>query len=222
MIGRRVGDTGQPAARAPRNSEDLHLAIAITCQVLFTALVHKWLSATRIKDLLARWEELDRPSWGPNTPLSDLPPPPPPPPRGDHTIKNPKEREIDPVVTFVLALVVLSAIDVFIRWAKLLALRVLPTPWRFPDSITTCHRPVYSEGLHFLEEDRREWDGPMAAMFQKQQGRRLSFGRRATQSIGTAAQPSGHANTTSIAHPGHVNQIHSEISFLLPCFFAMA
>ncbi|SCN77038.1 uncharacterized protein FFB20_05458 [Fusarium fujikuroi] len=90
----------------------VHLAIAIACQVIFAALV----------------EDLDKQPWGPGTPLPpDLPPPPPPPPpRGDYISKNPKEREIDPVVTCVLAFVVLSAIDAFIPWAKLLILRVFP------------------------------------------------------------------------------------------------
>ncbi|KAF5563625.1 hypothetical protein FPHYL_5116 [Fusarium phyllophilum] len=179
----------------------VHLALAITCQVLFTDLVHNWLSSPRIKDLLDRWEELDRQPWGPNTPPpSDLPPPPPPPPRGDYISKNPKELEIDPVVTCILAFVVLSAIDVFIRWVKILTLRVVPTSWRFPDSITTCHRSVLSESPHFLEEDRREWDGPIAAMFEKQQSRRLSFGRPTTQPV---AQSSGNANTTPSILPSH-------------------
>ncbi|KAL5593173.1 hypothetical protein FOBRF1_012275 [Fusarium oxysporum] len=179
----------------------VHLAIAIACQVLFAALVDNWLSSPRVKDLLESWEELDRRPYEPNTPLpSDLPPPPPPPPRGDHISRNPKEREIDPVVTCVLAFVVLSSIDASIRWAKLLTLRVLPTSWRFPDSITMCHRPIPAESPQELEEYRREWDGPVAAMFQKQQSRRLSFGRRTTQS---AAQSSGNANTPSSPPPGH-------------------
>ncbi|KAF5989557.1 hypothetical protein FBULB1_843 [Fusarium bulbicola] len=180
----------------------VHLAIAITCQVLFTALVHNWLSVPRVKDLLDRWEELDRQSWGPNTSLSHLPPPPPPPPRGDHISKNPKEREIDPVVTCVLAFVVLSAIDVFIRWAKLLTLRVVPASWRFPDSITVCHRPVPYDSPHYLEEDRREWDGPIAAMFQKQQSRRLSFERCTAQKAGTAPESSGNVTKTLNLPPG--------------------
>ncbi|KAM5371420.1 hypothetical protein ACJA88_009407 [Fusarium oxysporum] len=131
---------------------------------------------------------------------SDLPPPPPPPPRGAYISQNPKEREIDPVFTCVLAFVVLSSIDASIRWAKLLTLRVLPTSWRFPDSITICHRPIPAKSPQELEEYRREWDGPVAAMFQKQQSRRLIFGRRSTQS---AAQSPGNANTLSSPPPGH-------------------
>jgi hypothetical protein len=74
-----------------------------------------------VKDWLDSWEELDRRPYEPNTPLpSDLPPPPPPPPQSDYISRNPKEREIDPVVTCVLAFVVLSSIDASIRWAKLL------------------------------------------------------------------------------------------------------
>ncbi|KAL9564418.1 hypothetical protein ACKAV7_011609 [Fusarium commune] len=179
----------------------VHLAIAIACQVLFAALVDNWLNSPRVRDLLDSWEELDTRPYEPNTPLpSDLPPPPPPPPRGDYISQNPKEREIDPVVTCVLAFVVPSAIDASIRWAKLLTLRVLPTPWRFPDSTTICHRPIPAQNPQELEEDRREWDGPVAAMFQKQQSRRLSFGRRTIQS---AAQCSGNTNTTSSPHSGH-------------------
>lgn len=186
----------------------VHLAIAIACQVLFTALVHKWLSSPQIQDLLDRWEELDRQPWEPSTPLPpDLPPPPPPPPRGDYVSKNPKEQEIDPVVTCVLAFAVLSAIDTFIRWAKLLILRVLPTSWRYPDSITVCHRPVPFERPQYLEEDRKEWDGPVAAMFQKQQSRRLSFGHHTNQAV---VQSSGNATTTALSHsqlnpPGNVH-----------------
>ncbi|EWZ85338.1 hypothetical protein NW765_006969 [Fusarium oxysporum] len=146
-------------------------------------------------------EELDRRPYEPNTPLpSDLPPPPPPPPRGAYISQNLKEREIDPVFTCVLAFVVLSSIDASIRWAKILTLRVLPTSWRFPDSITICHRPIPAESPQELEEYRREWDGPVASIFQKQQSRRLSFGRRTTQS---AAQSSGNANTPSSPSPGH-------------------
>jgi hypothetical protein len=88
---------------------------------LFAALVDNWLSSPRVKDWLDSWEELDRRPYEPNTPLpSDLPPPPPPPPQSDYISRNPKEREIDPVVTCVLAFVVLSSIDASIRWAKLL------------------------------------------------------------------------------------------------------
>lgn len=146
-------------------------------------------------------EELDRRPYEPNTPLpSDLPPPPPPPPRGAYISENLKEREIDPVFTCVLAFVVLSSIDASIRWAKILTLRVLPTSWRFPDSITICHRPIPAESPQELEEYRREWDGAVASIFQKQQSRRLSFGRRTTQS---AAQSSGNANTPSSPSPGH-------------------
>lgn len=186
----------------------VHLAIAIACQVLFTALVHNWLSSPQIQDLLDRWEELDRQPWEPSTPHPpDLPPPPPPPPRGDYVSKNPKEQEIDPVVTCVLAFVVLSAIDAFIRWTKLLVLRVLPTSWRYPDSITVCHRPVPFERPQCLEEHRKEWDGPVAAMFQKQQSRRLSFGRHTNQVV---VQSSGNATTTALSHsqlnpPGNVH-----------------
>ncbi|KAF5583675.1 uncharacterized protein FSUBG_13044 [Fusarium subglutinans] len=182
----------------------VHLAIAVTCQVLFAALVNNWLSSPRIQDLLDRWEELGRQPWGPDTPLPpDLPPPPPPPPRGDYVSKNPKEVEIDPVVTCVLAFFVLSIIDVFTRWAKLLTLRVVPTSWRFPDSITVCHRPVPSDSPHYLEEDRREWDGPIAAMFQKQHSRRLSFERCTAQTAGTAPQSSGNVTTTLNPPRGH-------------------
>ncbi|KAG4282032.1 hypothetical protein FPRO06_10935 [Fusarium proliferatum] len=172
----------------------VHLAIAIACQVIFAALVNNWLTSPRIRDLLDRWEELDKQPWGPSTPLPpDLPPPPPPPPRGDYISKNPKEREIEPVVTCVLAFVVLSAIDAFI-------LRVIPTSWRYPDSITVCHRPVRSESLQCLEEDRKEWNGPVAAMFEKPQSRRLSLGRPTTQAV---AQSSGNANATPNPAPSH-------------------
>ncbi|KAF5648569.1 hypothetical protein F52700_885 [Fusarium sp. NRRL 52700] len=198
------GWTSRVAILAHALVPTVHLAIAITCQLLFTALVSNWLSSPRIQDLLDRWEELDRQPRGPDTPLPpDLPPPPPPPPRGDYVSKNPREQEIDPVVTCVLAFVILSAIDVFIRWAKLLTLRVFPTSWRFPDSITLCHRPVPSGSLHYLDEDRREWDGPIAAMFQKQQSRRLSFGHCTTQTASVAPQSSGNVNTTLNPSPGH-------------------
>ncbi|SCV39835.1 uncharacterized protein FFB14_07314 [Fusarium fujikuroi] len=181
----------------------VHLAIAIACQVIFAALVHNWLSSPRIRDLLDRWEELDRQPWEPSTPLPpDLPPPPPPPSRGDYISKNPKEQEIDPVVTCVLAFVVLSAVDAYIRWVKLLVLRVLPTSWRFPDSITVCHRAIPPEGLQYLEEDRKEWNGLVAAMFEKQQSRRLSFGRHTTQAV---AQSSGNANATPNPPPSHAS-----------------
>ncbi|CVL03796.1 uncharacterized protein FPRN_11922 [Fusarium proliferatum] len=83
----------------------VHLTIDFTCQVLFAALVHNWLSSPQIQDLLDRLEDLDRQPWEPSTPLPpDLPPPPSPPPRGDYVSKNPKEQEIDSVVICVLAL----------------------------------------------------------------------------------------------------------------------
>lgn len=139
-------------AHAP--GSPLQLSVAIYCQILASSLARNWVQAPGFREYMEHITE-----QYPRRP--DL---------------DPKLVEIDPWLSLIQFVTLISVIEAATRWAKLLMLRVFPTTWRLRAHQVPGYQHVAgNEGTYESEALDPNQSGPLARLLLKQQNRRMSI-----------------------------------------------